>query len=395
MINLKSFKIFKKEIYLKESGDLKNILDNSFSIEEYKLKSCDIKYTEAGSKNYWNISAPTEFTKKIQIDQKINSIKQRIDPIFKRTKEYYIKYTGSPYFTKKIREKSEKQGRKWEPSNKASLDKFINSIYYRTYPPNVLPYEIKKTESSGQTLAWVEVSGLIMDKKTKRGVPAYNLININLNSLTNNFSEEEMSNTLVHEMKHCIDGYFVNQGLDIVPGYDDYARLLALISNTGKRKLTPQEEQFLENYSKKIDDNFKKSYLSNEFENSARYQNLKSGMGIDDFGTFENFISLLKENLKGELVGWDRKKLDWIKIKDLELDFTGEGKIKIPNPSGEVLFSYRNIKLGVDISHLIYNFKEKSKDKNETVINLKKLYNHSLEFAKNDLRKGEKEEQVS
>ena len=110
MVNLKYFKIFEKEIYLKESVDLKNILDNSFSVKDYKSKSCDIKYTESGAKNYWNVNAPDEFSKKLQRDQKIDSVKKRIDPIFKRTKEYYIKYTGSPYFTKKIGEKSKNKG---------------------------------------------------------------------------------------------------------------------------------------------------------------------------------------------------------------------------------------------------------------------------------------------
>jgi hypothetical protein len=395
MINLKYFKIFEKDIYLKESTEIKNVLDNSFSIKNYKSKSCDVKYTEAGAKTYWNINAPDESTKKLQIDQKINSIKEKIDPIFKRTKEYYIKYTGSPYFTEKIREKSKKQGRKWGPANKASLDKFINSIYYLTCPPN---------DSSGVpagVFGWV--SPIVWDKKAGKDVPAYNLININLNTLTNNFSEKQMSDTLVHEMRHCIDLYFTNQGLDIVPGVDDYSALLELVRTANNRKLTPEENKFLSNYIGARRKNFKEKYISDELENSARYQGLKYHMGVDDFGTFENFISLLKKNLTAEYKTWDEKNLTYKKIKDIKLEFTEDEKLNFPkDPSNRAFFYYdrketESSPLGdlgdFDFGHLIINFNEKNKNENEIVINLKKLYNHSLEFAKNDSNKEENREQ--
>ena len=397
MINLKYFKIFEKDIYLKESTEIKNILDNSFSIKNYKSKSCDVKYTEAGAKNYWNVNTPDESTNKLQIDQKINSIKEKINPIFKRAKEYYIKYTGSPYFTEKIGEKSKKQGRKWGPANKASLDKFINSIYYLTCPPN---------DSSGVpdgVLGWVTLT--VWDKKAGKYVPAYNLININLNVLTNNFSEKQMLDVLVHEMRHCIDHYFTNQGLDIVPGVDDYSALLRLVSTVYNRKLTPQENKFLSNYIGARRKNFEEKYISNELENSARYQGLKYHMGVDDFGTFENFISLLKKNLTAEYKTWDEKNLTYKKIKDIELEFTEDEKLKFPNdPENRPFFFYDRKKtesspLGdigdFDFGHLIINFKEKSTNENEMVINLNKLYNHSLEFAKNDSNKEENREQRS
>ena len=388
MINLKSFKIFEKQIYLKESVDLKNILDNSFSVKDYKSKSCDIKYTESGAKNYWNVNAPDEFSKKLQRDQKIDSVKKRIDPIFKRTKEYYIKYTGSPYFTKKIKEKSKKQGRKWGPNNKTSLDKFINSIYYLTCPPNDLPL------GSSGALGWVSMT--VFDEKTKRFVPSYNLINVNIGELTNNFSEKEMSELLVHEMRHCIDSYFSNQGLDIVPGNDDYAGILGMISRIGGRELTPQEDKFLEDYygTDYSIQTRQKKYTSNEMENSARYQRLKSDMGVDDFGTFENFISLLKKNLTAEDKKWNRKNLRLEKVKDFKLDFTEDGKLKISaNPSDTVFYYYDKKEIGDDIGILIDGFQEKNTNQNETIINLKKLYNHSLEFAKNNSNKEENGEQ--
>jgi hypothetical protein len=395
MVNLKYFKIFEKDIYLKESTEIKNVLDNSFSIKNYKSKSCDVKYTEAGAKTYWNINAPDESTKKLQIDQKINSIKEKIDPIFKRTKEYYIKYTGSPYFTEKIREKSKKQGREWGPANKASLDKFINRIYYLTCPPN---------DSSGVpdgVVGWV--SPIVWDQKTLKDVPAYNLININLNLLTNKFSEKQMSDTLVHEMRHCIDFYFTNQGLDIVPGVDDYSALLALVRTANNRKLTPQENEFLSNYIGGKRKYRKEKYISDELENSARYQGLKYHMGVDDFGTFENFISLLKKNLTADYKTWDKKNLIWKKVKDMELEFTKDEKLKfLKDPSNRAFFYYdrketESSPLGdlgdFDFGHLIINFNEKNKNENEIVINLKKLYNHSFEFAKNDSNKEENGEQ--
>ena len=322
MINLKYFKIFEKEIYLKESTEIKNVLDNSFSVKNYKSKSCDIKYTEAGSKNYWNVNSPDESTNKLQINQRINLIKEKINPIFKRTKEYYIKYTGSPYFTEKIGEKSKKQGRKWGPANKASLDKFINRIYYLTCPPN---------DSSGVpagVLGWV--SPTVWDQKTGKDVPAYNLINININILTNNFSEKQMSDVLAHEMRHCIDFYFINQGLDIVPGNDDYSVLLELVRTANNRKLTPQENEFLSNYMGDRRKYWKKKYISDELENSARYQGLKLVMGVDDFGTFENFVFLLKKNLTAENKDWNKKTLTFEKVKDLKLEFTEDGKLKFP-----------------------------------------------------------------
>jgi hypothetical protein len=386
MVNLKYFKIFEREIYLKESTEIKNVLNNSFSVKNYKSKSCDIKYTEPGAKNYWNVNAPDEFSKKLQRDQKIDSVKKRIDPIFKSTKEYYIKYTGSPYFTKKIGEKSKKQGRKWGPANKASLDKFINSIYYLTYPPNDLPFGFS------EVLGWV--SPTVWD--TGKYVPAYNLININIEKLTNNFSEKEMMDVLVHEMRHCIDAYFSNQGLDIVPGNDDYAGILDYINKIGVRKLTPAEDKFLEDYSGTdySIETRRKKYRSNEMENSARYQRLKSDMGVDDFGTFENFISLLKKNLTAEDKEWNRKNLRLEKIKDFKLDFTEDGKLKISaNPSDTVFYFYDKKEINDDIRILIEGFQEKNTNQNETIINLKKLYNHSLQFAKNDSNKEENREQ--
>jgi hypothetical protein len=395
MKNLKYFKFFEKEIYLKESIEIKNILDNSFSVKDYKSKSCDVKYTEPGAKTYWNVNDPDEFSKKLQIDQKIDLVKKRIDPIFKRTKEYYIKYTASPYFTEKIGEKSKKQGRKWGPANKVSLDKFINSIYYLTCPPN------DASSVPDGVLGWV--SPIVWDKKTGKDIPAYNIININIYELTNNFSEKEMSDTLVHEMRHCIDFYFTNQGLDIVPGVDDYSVLLELIRSVYNRNLTPQENKFLSNYYGGARNFQKEKYLSDELENSARYQGLKFLMGVDDFGTFENFISLLKKNLTAEQKMWDKKTLTWEKVKDLKLEFTEDEKLKFPIDPVDKVFWYYNKKeiekafKGGDFlfAHLISNFQEKNTNQNEAIINLKKLYNHSLEFAKNDSGKNGKDEQIA
>jgi len=403
MVNLKYFKIFEKDIYLKESTEIKNVLDNSFSVKNYKPKSCDVKYTEAGAKTYWNINAPGESAKKLQIDQKINSIKEKIDPIFKRTKEYYIKYTGSPYFTEKIAKKSKKQGREWGPANKASLDKFINSIYYLTYPPN------DSSWVPDGVLGWV--NPIVWDKKVGKDVPSYNIINIDAYRLTNNFSEKQMSDVLVHEMRHCIDIYFTNQGLDIVPGVDDYSVLLELVRTANNRKLTPQENEFLSNYMGDREKYGVEKYLSNELENSARYQGLKFLMEVDDFGTFENFISLLKKNLTAEIEEWNEKTLTWEKVKDLKLEFTEDEKLKFPtdplqtyHPLQGIYWYYNKKEIesskDSDYDHsdfifaqLISNFMEKSENKNEIVINLKKLYNHSLEFAKNDSNKEENREQ--
>ena len=126
-------------------------------------------------------------------------------------------------------------------------------------------------------------------------------------------------------------------------------------------------------------------------------------MGVDDFGTFENFISLLKKNLTAEYKTWDEKNLTYKKIKDIELEFTEDEKLKFPNdPENRPFFFYDRKKtesspLGdigdFDFGHLIINFKEKSTNENEMVINLNKLYNHSLEFAKNDSNKEENGEQ--
>ena len=89
MVNLKYFKFFEKEIYLKE-------LENS-----YKEKSCDIKINEPDSEEYWDSDKKSE-------EEKIKEIVDKIDPIFKKVKEYYSKYFNSEYFISKIKEKFEK-----------------------------------------------------------------------------------------------------------------------------------------------------------------------------------------------------------------------------------------------------------------------------------------------
>jgi hypothetical protein len=117
-------------------------------------------------------------------------------------------------------------------------------------------------------------------------------------------------------------------------------------------------------------------------------------MGVDDFGTFENFISLLKKNLTAEDKKWNRKNLRLEKVKDFKLDFTEDGKLKISaNPSDTVFYFYDKKEIGDDIGILIDGFQEKNTNQNETIINLKKLYNHSLEFAKNNSNKEENGEQ--
>ena len=390
MVNLKYFKFFEKEIYLKE-------LENS-----YKEKSCDIKINEPDSEEYWDSDKKSE-------EEKIKEIVDKIDPIFKKVKEYYSKYFNSEYFISKIKEKFEKSKKSWDSPNLKSLMDFLNSITYLTYPPLEWP-----KGKSYYAVAWVSPD--------KNSVINYNLDRIGYIELEK--WEYDIYRTTIHEMRHCIDEYFSQQGIDIVPGKEDRLSTLYLKRKKGGelnpeeiKELTSAEEE--SNKIKSTEEWEKKMYIPSTMENSARIQELKSFLEVDDFISPENLKKLLEDKLRAyqsakkvdykgsspEELGLDEYDGKYYKALEdnypLEIDFKGEGILNIKlKEKGDILCIYFKFnKEGKEIKDenntvkkLFMNFLDDGEE-NEIKINLNKLYNHSLEFAKNDSNKEENREQ--
>ena len=389
MVNLKYFKIFEKEIYLKESDST------------YQKKPCDIPAPPIKKDGYWNSRDKTE-------EEKIKEIVDKIDPIFKTVKEYYLKYFNGGYFTSKIKEKFEKSEKSWDSLNLKSLIDFVNSITYLTYPPKTRPLNLTNTN----TIAWVD--------SLKFGVVNYDLFYINLKDPQWDYA---VYRTTVHEMRHCIDLYFSDQGIDIVPGKDDkLATLYAKRKKGGKltsseiKELTDEEVNRSE--SRNLGDFEKNVYDPSGLENSARIQGLKVILGIDDFVSAENLSKLLKTRLKANQImtivdykGTNHESLNLQKLGNkyykaldydcpLEIDFKEEGFLNIPlKEKGDVycvdfrFIDYENPE-DPDVQRLFRNFVGDTEE-NKIKIDLNKLYKYSLEFAKNNSDKEENREQRS
>ena len=160
-------------------------------------------------------------------------------------------------------------------------------------------------------------------------------------------------------------------------------------------------------------------YIPSDMENSARIQELKSFLEVDDFISPENLKKLLEDKLRAyqsakkvdykgsspEELGLDEYDGKYYKALEdnypLEIDFKGEGILNIKlKEKGDILCIYFKFnKEGKEIKDenntvkkLFMNFLDDGEE-NEIKINLNKLYNHSLEFANNDSNKEENREQ--
>jgi len=155
---------------------------------------------------------------------------------------------------------------------------------------------------------------------------------------------------LVHEFNHCLSLYFISKGVDYLP--EDAKGPQVSVSN----------------YT---------NYGNTSIENASRVQNLKRLLGVDDFGTLDNFIKLIKDNVK--IKSGNNLYNVYYENNLMKIAFKGAEDITLLD-----FELFINDTDAYDVK-ILFNTEAKTvKDEYDTYIevDLNKIYNYSQEFAK-------------
>jgi len=217
----------------------------------------------------------------------------------------------------------------WDNEQKNELKNFLNSVN--------LVFSLTCDDSTGGFVTKGEYSKLNFCVK---------------NVFPSDVNKNSIMLILVHEFNHCLSGYFISKGVDYLPE-DAKGPQVSVSTET--------------------------NYGNTSNENASRVQNLKRLLGVDDFGTLDNFIKLIKDNVK-------------IKSGDNVFNVVYENNLmKIPFKSAEDI-TLLDFKLFINDTDaydvkLFFNTESKTvRDEYDSYVevDLNKLYNYSQEFAKID-----------
>jgi hypothetical protein len=288
-------------------------------------------------KKYWDDKSKTE-------EEKIEEIKNYVEPIFNDSKKYYNTYIEGDWFTKKIKEKiirsnknplkklNKKNITTWGNKEKTDLKNFINLI------------EISYTNSceEGQV-------GFVTPMM-------FNIVNICVKSIYPSEDKSFIYQVIIHEIKHTINSYFMEKGIKISP----------------------------KNVPGPIITDKKTAYSKSSDENSSRIQNLRILLGVDDFGSIENFIKLLKDKLviKNEKIQPPIICNIEYNNKEMKINTGFDVDTKTKNLLLNLSF-YFDGKNNIDVRYLFNAYSTVSKTTNEILItvNLENIFNYTQDFA--------------
>jgi hypothetical protein len=157
----------------------------------------------------------------------------------------------------------------------------------------------------------------------------------------------------VHEFNHCLSFYFINKNVDYLP---EDAKGPQLPSSTDA------------------------NYGNESIENASRVQNLKRLLGVTDFGTLDNFIKLIKDNVKLK----DTVNLIYNPVYEnniMKIPFNGLGKKNVTLLNFNFFINDTNAR---DVKLLFYTQSKTVEDGYNSYIevDLNKIYNYAQEFAK-------------
>lgn len=287
-------------------------------------------------KIYWENTNMTQ-------DQKLKEIKTYTEKILKEVKDYYFNYINGEMFLKKIKDKinsTPDSGNKsisdWKVKEKNELKTFITNIKI-----NFL-LDSEKCSS--------EVGGYVSNDNL-------NIINLCCKNMYPDDDNTYVTQVLTHEMKHSLNYYFKKLGIDILP--ED------VITN--------------DKYT---------DYTTDHNENSSRVQNLRKLLGLDDFMSFDNLVSIFKNKLKikilykEDLYPTDIKFTNDMIIINTNFNFH---KIEKPLVSKYIKIFFDNTQ-SQDVSWLfqLFSTSETTNDQTTISVNLKKLFSYSQEFVSNN-----------
>ena len=216
-------------------------------IKEEVDDACKLKHVDPITlEKYWEDKSKTE-------QEKIMEVENFVKPFFTQARTYMLKYIDSEWFNKKLIEFTNGD---WGDKQKKELKDFINNV--------------NLVFNSDHIICQPKVGGFVNEDK-------YSNVNFcTKNIFPNGVNKNEGILVLVHEFDHCISFYFKNIG---VSNY--------LPPNTDSK-------WYRERYSKESDEDYGKSNR----EHSARIKTLKRLLNVTDFGTLNNFIKLIKDNVK-------------------------------------------------------------------------------------------------
>ena len=336
-----------------------------------------------------------------QNKKKITEVENFVKPFFTEAKTYMLKYIDSEWFNKKVQEKIGK-GSKY---NTDDLEKYKKQVINWQNKVNGLKNNnIPELQKAKETLEFfnnmvkeeeVKLQGVITawDNKQKNELKNFlNSVNLvfsltcddstggfvikgeysKLNFCVKNVFPSDVNKNsimliLVHEFNHCLSGYFISKGVNYLPEDANGPTGTSASQLKGTSGTTGSQYSF----------STQTNYGNDSIENSSRVQNLKRLLGVTDFGTLNNFIKLIKNNIK-------------IKSGNNVFNVVYENNLmKIPFKSTTpiTLLNFDFIINNTDAYdvRLLFNTAAKTvKDEYESYIevDLNKIYNYSQEFAK-------------
>ena len=353
-------------------------------IKEEVDGACELKNINLNTlESYWTATTKTE-------QEKITEVENFVKPIFTDAKNYMLNYIESDWFNKKVQEKIDK-GPKFDNYELEIYNSVKRSLTY--WQEQVKKLENTDNEELTKAKKRLEFfSNMVKEKEAKLqgvitswGQTQKNELKNFLNSVIlvfdltcsakiggfvyeddysklyfctknvfpNEINKNEVLRILVHEFNHCLSFYFIYKSVDYLP---EDAKGPQLVSSTDA------------------------NYGNSSFENASRVQNLKRLLGVTDFGTLDNFIKLIKDNVKLK----DTVNLIYNPVYEnniMKIPFNGLGKKNVTLLNFNFFINDTNAR---DVKLLFYTQSKTVEDGYNSYIevDLNKIYNYAQEFAK-------------
>jgi hypothetical protein len=349
-------------------------------IKEEVDGACELKNINLNTlESYWTATTKTE-------QEKITEVENFVKPIFTDAKNYMLNYIESDWFNKKVQEKIDKGPKNYElETYKKNLTYWQEQVKKLENTDNEELTKAKETleiyskllkkkeaELQGKTITtWEQTQKnelknflnsviLVFDLTCSAKIGGFvyeddysKLYFCTKNVFPNEINKNEVLRILVHEFNHCLSFYFIYKSVDYLP---EDAKGPQLVSSTDA------------------------NYGNSSFENASRVQNLKRLLGVTDFGTLDNFIKLIKDNVKLK----DTVNLIYNPVYEnniMKIPFNGLGKKNVTLLNFNFFINDTNAR---DVKLLFYTQSKTVEDGYNSYIevDLNKIYNYAQEFAK-------------
>lgn len=339
-----------------------------------KLKNINLNTLES----YWGDKTKTE-------QEKITEVENFVKPIFTEAKNYMLKYIESDWFNKKVQEKIGK-GSKFNSNDLEKYKKIVTSWQEKVKKlENTNNQELTKAKETLEFFSKMvkEEEAKLQGTITSWGQTQKNELKNFLNSISlgfdltceeltggfvyedeyskvnfctknifpNEINKNEVLLILVHEFNHCLSFYFIHKGVDYLP---EDAKGPQLPFSTDA------------------------NYGNESIENASRVQNLKRLLGVTDFGTLENFIKLIKDNVKIKNNNQVHKNVVY-EDNLMKIPFVSKNDVTLLD-----FDFFINDTNAWDVKLLFYTQSKTVRDEYDSYVevDLNKIYNYAQEFAK-------------